>query len=490
MDNCPGRVQDPIDENVIMKLRNLDKLDSHDGYVQLINELKKIFQCSINKTNEPENAKNFKNFFERNQRPNETIVAFASSLKAFVRENFPKTDLETFEGIMKERFVEGLNNSRLREKFREKVKKSNRLQLEMSFDDLLTYAIDKFNGFDTNLETESDSAITNTKTVRFENSVAGENQQAMQKKWNNRLSLNGSNFQQNRHRYDTRYQARQTQFNNNPQDKSSKAPEGRGLLEGMLHYSLAVGERLPTFGEFLRDLGCGSPGVPSSCHRRGETYASTPPNYRSEQSVQADTYLGVGVQFDSPTWRGGEIPARPQKAGVFWRGCYNTLVSCYFDTGASCTVINESVYVRIKTEDPKTVLEPYTGKPIWSCNKKLTVYGQRDSLENVIIIITNHKSRYECLLGVDLMKKTPFFDKTISIMEKDKKSYSDKMTRLHENMSKNFQFKKPNRRSVEMIVDNRSEISSKSSKTEAQASYRIEKNKIEPSVKQTIDFKE
>ncbi|RNA01020.1 hypothetical protein BpHYR1_000402, partial [Brachionus plicatilis] len=135
-----------------------------------------------------ENAKNFKNFFERNQRPNETIVAFASSLKAYVRENFPKTDLETFEGIMKERFVEGLNNSRLREKCREKVKKSNRLQLEMSFDELLTYAIDKFNGFDTNLETESDSAISNTKTVRFENSVAGENQQAMQKKWNNRLS--------------------------------------------------------------------------------------------------------------------------------------------------------------------------------------------------------------------------------------------------------------------------------------------------------------
>ncbi|RNA25784.1 Retrovirus-related Pol poly from transposon, partial [Brachionus plicatilis] len=74
--------------------------------------------------------------------------------------------------------------------------------------------------------------------------------------------------------------------------------------------------------------------------------------------------------------------------------------------------------------------------------------------------------------------------------ENDIKSYSDKMTRLHENMSKNFEFKKPNRRSVEMIVDNRSEISSKSSKTEAQASYRIEKNKIEPNVKQTIDFKE
>ncbi|RNA24982.1 hypothetical protein BpHYR1_026313 [Brachionus plicatilis] len=33
----------------------------------------------------------------------------------------------------------------------------------------------------------------------------------------------------------------------------------------------------------------------SSCHRRGETYASTSPNYRSEQGVQADTYLGVGV---------------------------------------------------------------------------------------------------------------------------------------------------------------------------------------------------
>ncbi|RNA16304.1 hypothetical protein BpHYR1_007440, partial [Brachionus plicatilis] len=252
-----------------------------------------------------------------------------------------------------------------------------------SFDDLLTYAIDKFNGFDTNLETESDSAITNTKIVRFENSVAGENQQAMQKIWNNRLSLNGSNFQQNRHRYDTRYQARQTQLNNNPQDVNQSVSKNASDLN---------------------------------------------------------------------------LLSNENNNGLIGKAIFNnTLVSCYFDTGASCTVINESVYVRIKTEDPKTLLEPYTGKPIWSCNKKLTVYGQvrlrncqvtGDSLENVIIIITNHKSRYECLLGVDLMKKTPFFDKTISIMENDIKSYSDKMTRLHENMSKNFEFKKPNRRSV------------------------------------------
>ncbi|RNA13114.1 hypothetical protein BpHYR1_006679 [Brachionus plicatilis] len=37
-------------------------------------------------------------------------------------------------------------------------------------------------------------------------------------------------------------------------ENSSEAPEGRGLLEGVLHYSLAVGERLPTFGETY--LGC------------------------------------------------------------------------------------------------------------------------------------------------------------------------------------------------------------------------------------------
>ncbi|RNA44190.1 hypothetical protein BpHYR1_005625 [Brachionus plicatilis] len=30
---------------------------------------------------------------------------------------------------------------------------------------------------------------------------------------------------------------------------SSEAPEGPGLLEGVLHYSLALGERLPKFGE-------------------------------------------------------------------------------------------------------------------------------------------------------------------------------------------------------------------------------------------------
>ncbi|CAF0924464.1 unnamed protein product [Brachionus calyciflorus] len=38
----------------------------------------------------------------------------------------------------------------------------------------------------------------------------------------------------------------------------------------------------------------------------------------------------------------------------------NSLVSYFFDTGASCTIINEPLYVRIKKEDLYTILEPYS----------------------------------------------------------------------------------------------------------------------------------
>jgi len=101
--------------------------------------------------------------------------------------------------------------------------------------------------------------------------------------------------------------------------------------------------------------------------------------------------------------------------------------------------------VRIKKEDPGTILEPYTGKPLWSCNKKLTVYGQiclrncqitGDCLKNVTVIVTNHKSQYECLLGRDLMKKVPNFDVTLTNMEKDIKTSAVNITELHNSMIK------------------------------------------------------
>ena len=121
----------------------------------------------------------------------------------------------------------------------------------------------------------------------------------------------------------------------------------------------------------------------------------------------------------------------------------NTLVSYLFDTGAQRTIINESLYVRLKREDPSTELLKYNGRALFSCNKKLTIYGvvylrqckltdkSNDLLKDVPIIVTNHKSKHECLLGRDLMKKVPCFHSQVTDMDNKIKTSSEHLTKIH-----------------------------------------------------------
>ncbi|CAF1150917.1 unnamed protein product, partial [Brachionus calyciflorus] len=147
-----------IDKRVIGKLSNLDKfLSKQDGYEQLIRELNQMYHIEQNSSNRIESLENFKTFFERNQGQNETLENYGNSIKTLVKQNFPNTKIETFEEMLKQRFVEGLFNPRLREKCREKLKKANRLKQEFTFEQLFNYALYKFNGFDDTPEAESDS---------------------------------------------------------------------------------------------------------------------------------------------------------------------------------------------------------------------------------------------------------------------------------------------------------------------------------------------
>ena len=188
-----------IDERVILKLSNVQRLvESPNGFEQLKNELEGIFNSSIKPFGKPKSLSDFRIFFERNQRSNESLENYASSIKTMLAEAFPKQPIEFFEDVLKERFIQGLNSVRLREKCREKIQKSKRLNEEISFDQMVNYAIEKFNCFDS---TESDSVTEPIKTVRFETME----QPKGNNNWNNKYQ---NNFQTSRHKYETRYQSR------------------------------------------------------------------------------------------------------------------------------------------------------------------------------------------------------------------------------------------------------------------------------------------
>ncbi|CAF1061186.1 unnamed protein product, partial [Brachionus calyciflorus] len=266
-----GTALENIDERVIGKLSNFDKfLYKEDGYEQLIRELNQMYFIDQNSSNRMESLDNFKTFFERNQGQKETLESYANSIKTLVKQNFPNTQIETFEEMLKQRFVDGLFNPRLREKY-------------------------KFNGFDDTPKAESDS-MNESRTVRL---------------------------------------------------------TGKAIFN-------------------------------------------------------------------------------------------NTLVSYIFDTGAGYTIINKQLYARILHEEQTTILKPYKGKAIWSCNKKLKIFGviylkycqithqETEILTKVPIIVTNHSSRHECLLGRDLMKKVPYFEQNLTSMEQGIKFNAEKISKRHQ----------------------------------------------------------
>ena len=100
----------------------------------------------------------------------------------------------------------------------------------------------------------------------------------------------------------------------------------------------------------------------------------------------------------------------------------NTLISYLFDTGAVRTIINEKLFEQLKQDDPTIELKPYTGLKLHSCSSKIKIHGQiilskcqltddpKGNIPNAIIVVTNHKSKHDCLLGTDLIEKVACFN--------------------------------------------------------------------------------
>ncbi|CAF1104367.1 unnamed protein product [Brachionus calyciflorus] len=92
-----------------------------------------------------------------------------------------------------------------------------------------------------------------------------------------------------------------------------------------------------------------------------------------------------------------------------------SLVNYLFDTGADRMIINYKLFQKIKQDDPSTKLVEHKGNKLKSCSSELKIYGQinlnnfqvkaKETLNNVTILVTNHKSKNDCLLGRDILNR-------------------------------------------------------------------------------------
>ena len=162
-----------IDANIISKIKDLGGLIKDDnGFKRLKNELNNIFEKQTMLEIDSDNLKDFKNFFDIKQKVNQTLEQYAEFLKVTIEKLFPLVEFEKLEKMIKRKYVEGLFNRRLQEKCREKLSRTNRNKEPFSFEQLVEYSINKFNGYGIGIESESDNSnqpevrtVTNNQTT-------------------------------------------------------------------------------------------------------------------------------------------------------------------------------------------------------------------------------------------------------------------------------------------------------------------------------------
>ena len=85
------------------------------------------------------------------------------------------------------------------------------------------------------------------------------------------------------------------------------------------------------------------------------------------------------------------------------------------DSGADISIINEKLLNKLKTDKDSFEILPYHGNQLNSCSGKITVFGSvtisqciidtKFILKDIQVIATNQNSRYDCILGRDLINK-------------------------------------------------------------------------------------
>ncbi len=121
----------------------------------------------------------------------------------------------------------------------------------------------------------------------------------------------------------------------------------------------------------------------------------------------------------------------------------NSLVEYLCDGGADRSIINKSVYENICRQQPTTKLLKYQGKALRSCTGEIEILGivkldrcmlsseSNGLLKGVEIIVTNHSSSNECLLGRDIINMVPKLKSQMDSMKNIITEWSNEIANLY-----------------------------------------------------------
>ncbi|RNA40662.1 hypothetical protein BpHYR1_018713 [Brachionus plicatilis] len=260
--------------------------------------------------------------------------------------------------IIKERFVEGLFNVRLREVARTEMHKMRAFKPDEFFgiQSLIDYVNCKNNGFDKN----SSTVAMYTKNNLF-TSETDYNGKQMTTENNVNPNQKGSYQQQT---YNTQYNA----YNRNQ-------------------------KKFVNFSQIQQS--------DQYQHQQHQQHKKPEEQKRSVNEEILNVDSGQNKDFSNP---------------IYGQAILNNILVKYLcDSGARRSLISLKLLNIIKKHDPQTILEIYTGKDLFSCSGMIKIFGfvflkkivisPEVIMKNVRLIVTENVTDHDFILGRDLVQK-------------------------------------------------------------------------------------
>jgi hypothetical protein len=367
-----------LDEACIERIQGIQVYtNGSDGYELLKKNLQDKFNKKITQVQDENKVR-----LVRYQELNEAVDEYGKVVMEKIAQMFPKSKIEALDECMQENFAGGLIVQKLREKVKKKMHTMS-LKSDESFDinNIIQYATLAFKSFDSVQEIKTIYANI-AMVMENNNKSSGETSQAKETKQTQNQNQNQTS------------QNNQTPYYNKNRN-----------YRGGYHYK----------NNYNRNYDRNYNGNRKPAQ---ENQNKNDQNKNDQQQQHEQCFVGQ------------RYPKQNSNSAIKGKAIFNnTLVEYFCDGGADLSIINAKLYQEILRQAPKTTIKPYQGKPLASCTGEIKVLGVivldrcilvpkvSKWLEKVEIIVTEHSSSNQCLIGRDIINRVPELRKKMEAMK-------------------------------------------------------------------------
>jgi hypothetical protein len=399
--------------------RHFDKVDNLSCIIEKENayEILKSKLCEIfGRTKYDSQIQNasFSSLIMRKQQSNEPVIAYGKDLKKLIKDIMPNIDWSVHNEPINQLFIQNLCPGEVQKAVNYSYVRAKAKNKYMTIDELIKEANTEEQHIDGMLALQSNDRMILAITAN-ENNTKNE---PYSSRLRSRENINYNESRKKSKESSTRPTCRESYTDNNAQlptnNNNTNVVQNNAIeqrnktLNSMASMDVHNKATLPN-NKTNQMVNTSTPIQPNKPLFQFET-ATTSRNDNINKVINNQL-----SKINQPLKDNTQINAYQigESEPIEGKAIFNNLIVNYLcDNGTGRTLINENVFIKLKSDDNTISLEPYSGPRLKSATHYLIVFGELklkkcilggdQSLNNVTVLVTNQSSKYDCLLGMDL----------------------------------------------------------------------------------------